>query len=396
MPLANTPATYGAVARAFHWLTALLILSAVALALYMQGLPRGSDAEVARVSQLYSLHKTIGIAALLVAVARILWALVQPRPAPLHPDRRGETFLAATMHWSLYAAMVVMPVSGWLFHAATDGFAPILWPFGQSLPFWPRSPALAMALRAVHGLSANLLYASVALHVAGALKHALVDRDGTLARIVSGRTPLPAAPGAGPDRSGPLAALVALGLWVALVGAVLLRPPPVSPDTRAATPAATAGNWAVSQGTLALTIRQAQTPVAGSLTGWTAAITYDETAQTGSVSVTMPLSGLTIGSVTAQAAGPDFLDIARFPTASFQATIAAEGDRLVARGPLTLHGQSVPVALPFSLTIAGDHATMTGQATLDRRDFGIGLSYKDETTVAFPVTFDVSLMAVRK
>ncbi|MBS0563489.1 MAG: cytochrome b, partial [Proteobacteria bacterium] len=276
MPLANTTASYGSVARALHWLTALLILAAVALALYMQGLPQGTDAEVARVSALYSVHKTIGLAAFATAIVRILWALIQPKPAALHPERRAETFAAEAVHWSLYAAMVVMPVSGWLFHAATDGFAPILWPFGQSLPFVPKSPALAMTFRAIHGLSAKLLYASFALHVLGALKHGLIDRDGTMGRMISGRA-LSAGPRPSPSRWPALAALV---LWAALVSVPVALPPPAARPAAPA-PAAAGGNWTVSQGTLAITVRQSQAAIPGSITGWSAAIAYDDQARTG-------------------------------------------------------------------------------------------------------------------
>lgn len=392
MPLANTAASYGAVARALHWLTALLILAAVALALYMQGLPRGSDAEVAHVSLLYSVHKTLGIVALVTALLRILWAVVQPKPAPLHPESRLETFAAEAIHWSLYAAMLGLPVTGWLFHAATDGFAPILWPFGQSLPFVPKSPALAMLFRALHGMSANLLYASLALHVLGALKHALVDRDGTLARMVTGRTAAATAAPPPPPTHWP--ALVALGLWAALLAVTAATLPP---PTRTTSPAAaTGGNWTVAQGVLTFTIRQAQTAIPGTLTGWAAEITYDDQTRTGSVLATIPLANLTIGSVTAQAVGPQFFDVTRFPAAIFRATIAEANGQMAATGTLSLHGHDVPVTLPFRLTVAGDHAAMTGQATLDRRDFGIGASFKDETTVGFPVTVDVSLLAVRK
>jgi cytochrome b561 len=87
MPLANTATSYGSLARAFHWLIALLVLSALALGLYAKGQPQGSDAEVARLGLIYSVHKSVGLATFAVALARILWAFGQPRPAPIHADR---------------------------------------------------------------------------------------------------------------------------------------------------------------------------------------------------------------------------------------------------------------------------------------------------------------------
>ncbi|NCB05098.1 MAG: ATP-binding cassette domain-containing protein [Clostridia bacterium] len=142
MPLASTPRSYGGPARLFHWLTALLIVTAAALGLCATGLPTGSPEQVAAAVTAFSAHKTIGVAAFFVALARILWAVTQPRPAPLHPARRLETLAAETVHWALYGAMLVMPLSGWVKHAAQAGFAPIWGPFGQGLPFVPQSAAL--------------------------------------------------------------------------------------------------------------------------------------------------------------------------------------------------------------------------------------------------------------
>ena len=137
----NSARHYGPVARSLHWLTAALILTIFPLGLYAQGLPHDTSAALAYKAQVFSIHKTLGVAAFFTALLRVLWAFSQPRPAPLHPERRLETFVADLIHWSLYAAMLIVPLSGWLGHAATEGFAPIRWPFG------PRSwePAMRIA-----------------------------------------------------------------------------------------------------------------------------------------------------------------------------------------------------------------------------------------------------------
>jgi cytochrome b561/polyisoprenoid-binding protein YceI len=390
MPLINTDRSWGSLARAFHWLVALLILTNIGLGLYAGGLPRGSDSDVARIAPLYSLHKTIGVAAFLLALGRILWTLTQPRPGALHPGRRLETFLAETVHWSLYAAMLVMPLSGWLYHAASEGFAPILWPLGQSLPLVPKSPELAGTFKSVHGASARLLILSVALHLAGALKHALLDRDGLLLRMVTGR-----AAGTGATAHGRLAPLVALAAWGALIAAgVALAPPP--PGVAGASTAAAGGNWAVAEGNITFTVRQMQADIHGTFDAWTARITYDATSKTGAVDVTIPLSGLRLGAVTRQAAGPEFFDLARHPTATFRAAIAESAGQMEAKGTLSLRGRDVPVTLPFTLAIDGDRATMTGETVLDRRDFGMGPGFPGETTVGFAVRVSVALTAARQ
>ena len=396
MAIRNTPASYGSAARALHWLTALLILTAVGLGLYASDLPRTTDAEVARLAGLYSLHKTIGVAAFFTAAARILWALTQPRPAPLHPDRRLETLGAEVVHWALYGAMLVMPLSGWIHHAAVTGFAPILLPFGQTLPFVPQSAGLGDVASAIHEISATVLYIAIGLHVLGALKHALIDRDATLTRITRGAV-APANPVAHRSLAAPGLAVL---IWAGVIGAGILLPPeteaaPASAPTETAAAPAT-GNWAVQSGTLSIAVQQMGSEVAGQFADWQADITYDEATRTGEVTVRIGVPTLTLGSVTDQALGADFFDAATHPVATYTAKIRPEGTGQIAEGTLDLRGATVPVTLPFTLTIDGDTATMTGTTTLDRRDFGMGATYTDESSVGFGVRVDVALTATRR
>lgn len=394
MTLSNSARHYGAVARSLHWLTALLILASIGLGLYADSLPTdGAEALAAKV-QAFSVHKTLGIAAFGAAVLRILWALSQPRPAPIHPDRRAETFAADLVHWALYAAMILMPLSGWVHHAALDGFAPILWPFGQGLPFVPKSETVAEAAGSLHWLMSKLLIASVALHVAGALKHALIDRDGTLSRMLTGRPAGQAAPHAVAP------ALLALAVVAGVTTFALLpRGEAQATETTSAPAPVAGGNWQVTTGTIGFTVKQMGADVQGALPDWRAEITFDEAATDGKhgrVKVEIDPATLTLGSVTDQARGPEFFDVATHKTAIFEAEILPAATGYEAKGTLTLRGQSQPVTLPFTLTLTGNTATMQGSTTLDRRAFGMGAGYADESSVGFPVQVNVSLTAERK
>ena len=88
----------------------------------------------------------------------------------------------------LYASLVLVPLTGWLHHAASEGFAPILWPFGQNLPFVPKSPALVseVTVRPALAVHYGLWPGPLVLHIAGALKHHVVDKDSTLRRMLPG------------------------------------------------------------------------------------------------------------------------------------------------------------------------------------------------------------------
>jgi cytochrome b561/polyisoprenoid-binding protein YceI len=390
MPLANTPNAYGIITRSFHWLTALLIFTAIGLSFVMDDGPFTNAEEALRASFYFSLHITVGVTSFFVAVARILWGFTQPRPGLLNPDHRAEALLAELVHWSLYGAMMIMPLSGWIWHAASSGGAPILWPLGQTLPLIPNSDSLASFAKQIHILAHFVLFATIGLHVLGAVKHALIDRDATMARMVSGKSvPVP------PQIHSSLPKLGALAGWafVVAVAFATAEPPKI---TQTAPQTAAAGNWAVTEGSLSITFAQLGQSLTGSFGEFHADISYDEVAKTGAVTVTIPVTSLELGSVTKQAMTPEFLAPTAHPTASFKADILEKDGQLIAAGTLDLRGKEMPVTLPFSLTIDGDTARMQGQTTVDRRDFGIGPNYADEKTVGFMVTIDAALTVQRK
>ena len=82
MNASNTARAYGWVARFFHWTVAVLILAAIALGLYAGGLPQGTQDQMQAIFATFSVHKTVGVAVLILALGRILWTLSQPRPHP--------------------------------------------------------------------------------------------------------------------------------------------------------------------------------------------------------------------------------------------------------------------------------------------------------------------------
>lgn len=402
----NTTRAYGWAARAFHWTVAVLILTALGLGLYADSLPRGGEDQLQAIFAAFSIHKTAGVAVLIIASARILWTLCQIRPRPLHPERRLETLLAETVHWALWIGMIIMPLSGWLLHsAAPGGFSRILWPFGQRLPMVPEDAALAEGFARFHEIGWWVLAALIALHVAGALKHVLIDRDHTLARMAGNpdRLPEPPAPQMSPGLQHLLAACAALAIWgglAALSGqAEAEAEAAAEPTTQSAAASTAASGWAVQQGTLDIQVKQGGNDVAGQFAKWQAAIDYAPETQTGRIDVTIDIASLTLGSVTGTATGPDFLNAAAHPTASFQAEIlppAAEGQPHTARGTLTIAGKSIQADLPFALTLDGDAAKASGTMQVDRRDFGIGAGYGDESTVGFAVAISFDLTATRQ
>ena len=406
MALTNSTSHYGTISKTFHWLMALGILFMIPLGFVASEMSEDllaatggfDESAVTRTAFLFSLHKTTGVVLFFAALARIVWAAAQVRPGLLNADNRAEAFAAHLVHWILYGAFVFVPLTGWLHHAATTGFAPIWWPFGQSLPFIPKDDLLARVFSAFHVTSILVLAAALFLHVAGAFKHHLIDRDATLRRMLPGTGAVPTPPHQGHSRIPFYSALAIWGVAIVFAATYGIRLPDSSEarTTGAAERAAPGSQWQVTEGTLGIAIAQLGNTVEGQFADWSAEIAFQDRPDpgpAGSVTVSIAIASLTLGMVTDQAMGPDFFDTERFPTATFSGDIAKSADGYVADGMLTIRDQSVPVALPFQMTIENGVATMTGQTRIDRLDFGIGSSLPDESSLGFAVTIDVELTA---
>ncbi|MEO1639755.1 MAG: cytochrome b/b6 domain-containing protein [Pseudomonadota bacterium] len=389
------PVTYGTVTKTFHWLTALLILTAAPLGAIAYRLPYETNEQLALKAQLFSFHKTLGVVVFVVALLRILWALGQPKPDTLHPKRKAETFLASTVHWLLYISLVAVPLTGWIHHAATEGFAPILLPISQELPFVPNDEDVAKLFGGLHWAWSKILMAAIILHIAGAVKHHVIDKDATLRRMWFGKE---SGPAVGAHRGGWTAPLLAVGIYLGVTagGAAAGIYTSESSVPQAAL-AEVSSDWVVSEGEIGIAVTQFGSAVSGGFSDFTAAISFDPEAEgvMGDVNATIAITSLSLGTVTSNALGADFFAADTFPTASFVADILADGDAYVADGTLTIKGNAVPLQMPFTLELAGDTAVMAAALTLDRRDFGIGASMTDESNLAFAVDVAINLTATR-
>jgi cytochrome b561 len=178
MTLRNTPDSWGSVQKTFHWIVAALVVFMLCLGLYMTGVKLSP-----RMFGLFALHKSIGITVLALIVLRLLWTLASRRPDPLPSHRRWEKLLANLIHGFLYAAVIFMPLSGWVMSSAKNFHVSVFGLF--TLPdIVAPDPALAKRAVHFHDTLAWCLIAAVGLHIAGALKHHVVDRDSTLRRML--------------------------------------------------------------------------------------------------------------------------------------------------------------------------------------------------------------------
>lgn len=399
----NTRETYGLVAQLLHWLTAALILSLIPLGVYMHELPVSTATEVADKSWLYSLHKTLGVTVFFVAILRVLWAVTQPHPRLLNGDKKLESLAAQTVHWVLYGAIILMPLTGWLHHSAAVGFAPIWWPLPQDLPMVPKSPSLAAFFGLAHFLTGALLGLSLMLHVGGALKHALIDKDATLNRMLPGQyraqgSDLPNPPHK--RASIALAAVVFATLGSVAWASFALNEGKTGP-TQALAEVSKPGEWVIDKekSRLGISIIQSGSPVGGAFGEWTASIIFDpDNLPASSLDVQVAVASLSVGSVSQQAISADFLNAPLHPVGRFQSdrfTNTADG-QYQATGTLQLAGVSKPFTLPFSLKIVEGRAFVKASASINRLDFDIGKKgFASGKEVGLAVMVNVELEAVR-
>ncbi len=377
---------YTAVAIALHWAIALLIVGMIAFGWILEDMAGGPGSQKVALIQV---HKSIGITILLLSVARLVWRLMNP-PPPEPPMPQWQKLLATSVHILLYVLIIAMPLAGWIMASASTAHDTRF--FGTlevSLPGFAGMDAEARksieeGFRSVHGNLAWVIIAMLALHIAGALKHQFIDKDGLIARMAPGlfgRTVGPPAKGHGALWAFGASALI----FAAVAGSSLLSSgapaattgPDGQPQLVENSPA---GNWAVDPAQSSIKFRSGYMgrPFEGRFGKWDATIQFDPAKpENARIRVVIPTA-------TADAGDPyfnenitqgDWFDVQKHPEAVFEVSqgVAKKSEReYEATGALTLKGQTYPVRLPFTLDISGDTAKMHGEATLKRLDLGVG------------------------
>ena len=178
-PAAAAASGYGVVAIVLHWLLAVLIVVAFFTGLSMVDLPFSPQR-----FRFFNWHKWLGIAVLMLSAARLLWRSIGPPPPPI-PAGMPPWQIAAfhVTHLAFYALFFVVPLLGWAYTSAVG--VPVVFLGWLPLPdFVGRDKALGdELLKPAHAAASYLLAAVVVVHVAAALKHHYLDRDGLLLRM---------------------------------------------------------------------------------------------------------------------------------------------------------------------------------------------------------------------
>ncbi len=439
---------YNTVAIALHWAIALLILGQIAGGFYMHNLPNTAPAKF----DLFQLHKSFGLSILLLTFLRLGWRLFHKTPALPGAMPGWQKLAARATHWLFYFLMLATPLMGLAIVSVSPKDIPTEW-FGLvSVPHLGfldpgADPAATEHLFIeLHEVLSYAILGLLALHVAAALKHGFIDRDGVLRSMAPG---VGAATGVG----GVFIAL-AIGVSIYFAGkpepvrsdstpdietatpseASSQRPPPddlVEPDETVlpqdAAPAqepatevaddvnpppaqaanapcdgpALAVNWRVDESASRLRFGGVQggESFEGTFGAFTAEIAFHEafldqswllvTVQTGSAATGDQLIDSTLP-------GGDWFDVKDFPTATFVACdIRRAGGGYLAAGSLTIKDFAHDVTLPFDLTINDGVGTAVGGVDLIRTDFDLGAdsSWLEDEAVAVEARVEFTVSA---
>jgi cytochrome b561 len=182
MAKAETDLGFSGTAKALHWTIVALLIVQFVLSWTMPEIKRDTKPDT-----LINLHLSFGVLILFVAVIRLGWRATHAEPPPQDGLPPWQLQSARVVHWLLYALLFVLPILGWI-NASWRGF-PVS-PFGLfELPklVATRAPGLRWT-GDVHTLLAYYaMLTLIALHVAAALYHYFVRRDGVLQRMLPGR-----------------------------------------------------------------------------------------------------------------------------------------------------------------------------------------------------------------
>jgi len=172
---------YDGTAKFLHWAVLALLVAQFIIAWTMPHIGRNTKPDT-----LINLHLSFGVVVLAVAVARLGWRMTHREPQPLAGIPPWQMRSARVIHWLLYVLLFVVPILGWI-SASWRGFPVVLFGLVElpkvmatRLPGWNWTGD-------VHGILANYaMLALVGLHVAAALYHYVVRKDGVLQRMLPG------------------------------------------------------------------------------------------------------------------------------------------------------------------------------------------------------------------
>lgn len=395
MTFKNSQVEFGFVAKGFHWIIAFIILGLIPVGFFMGGM-ENSPLKF----EVYAMHKSFGLLVFFLGLGRIVWRFISLPPPVLPTHQRWEHVLASMAHVWLYICMIALPLTGWLMSSAGEFPVPF---FGiQMPPLIGKNEALGELFYDLHEAFAYSILVILALHMAGALKHHVLDRDETLKRMTYQKAGI-----------GLAAALIFIaGLSYVMSGYAMLRGDGDEQEIESSseTPVSSmegqegldTDGWIIDQAESSLTFSATMYGAAfeGTFKDFEGTIQFDpENLDAGSGIIRVVMANVMTGDKDRDSniGGSAFFDSAAHPESILKIdrfTASNMGAGYDAHGTLTIKGVTVPVILPFTIEINDQIAVAKGEITLNRLDFEIGTGeWSEDKTIGHSVTVSFSVKA---
>lgn len=174
------PVQYSPLQMVLHWITALMVIVMVPMGFYMVWRYFATDNDALTVG-IFDVHKLLGFLLLWLVVARLGVRIAKGVPPPAASMTRWQRMAAETTHRSIYGLLVVVPLTGW---AGASAYGLRSLPGGIQLPeIVAKNTNLAGQILWWHGWGAIALAAAAVAHIAAALLHRYVFKDGVFERM---------------------------------------------------------------------------------------------------------------------------------------------------------------------------------------------------------------------
>ncbi len=178
MALKNTSDSFGWLAKTFHWLIGLAIITLWIVGTLMIDMENNPTKFT-----IYGIHKATGIVVLTLAVLAFTWRTVNAKPDLPETIPNWQKHAASLIKYALYGCMLLMPLSGWAMSSAA-GYPVSIYGLFEIPALVEKDEAAKDLYKYLHGLLGNITLLLVTLHVAAALKHHFINKDGVLRRML--------------------------------------------------------------------------------------------------------------------------------------------------------------------------------------------------------------------
>lgn len=366
MRFKNTSTHYGFISKSFHTVMAIMIIGLLVVGLYME------DLDVSPYKfKLYGLHKSFGALVLALVILRLSWRLLSPPPGMLTKTMKDwEINLAKVIHVSLYFAMFLMPLSGWLMSSAAN-YPVSVFGLVQLPDLVAPGEERAELYKQVHELVGYTFILLIALHVLGALKHHFINKDNTLRRMMP------------------------FGVFV--MSLVLISKPASSVQDSTMT-------WSVikDKSHIKFISKQLGAEFEGGFEDFVSNITFNpNNLEAAKVKVLIPIESVNTQSKDRdqKIKLPEWFDMQNHTHAAFEShniTATTQPNHYLAKGTLDIKGIKRDFDLPFTLIIDGNIAKMQSKSAIQRLDWDLGTGdWADASFIGHEVKLDIQVTAIQ-